>query len=175
MELESLNKVFTEKDVEEVSNKILKSTIEKIKDELSERFYNDTECFLYEHYSNVSDRIHKELIDEITEEFVKDPKAYKFFGLRKKLFNENEELLIDVLTEEAVENAIKNVILKYADEDYVFQWRWMDAILKVILENWDKLKDDKRMNSAMLREIEQLNNKINQLQKTIKDMKEIVD
>ena len=74
--METLNKVFTEKQVDEVSDKILKSTIEKIKSELSDKYYNEISSFIYEHYSNASDTIHENLIKEITDEFVNDPKNY---------------------------------------------------------------------------------------------------
>lgn len=100
--MNSLDKVFTEENVNEVSEKILKSSIEKIKEEFSNNFYHELDAFVYEHYSNAKDKIEKELIKEITEEFIKEPMNYKYAKLREKLFLENKELLVKTLTDEAI-------------------------------------------------------------------------
>jgi len=161
--MKTLNKVFTEEQVNEVSEKILKSSIEKINNDLNSRFYDEMKSFLYEHYQNVSDSIHKELIKEITEEFIKDPLLYKFAGLRQKLFNENKDLLIKTLTDEAIEKNVEDVIWQHTNQNYQFDWKWKNAIIRIILENWNKLKDDERINNGLLREIEQLKHRLNNI------------
>ena len=98
--MEELNKVFTEQQVEEVSEKILKSTIKKVKSELTNNFYNEMNDFIYQHYNNASDKIHERLIEEITDEFIAEPKDYKFLKLRQKLFNENKEVLTTILIDD---------------------------------------------------------------------------
>jgi hypothetical protein len=142
--METLNEVFTEKQVDEVSDKILKSTIEKVKSELSDKFYNEMSNFIYEHYSNASDTIHENLIKEITEEFVTEPNNYKFLKLRQKLFNENKEVLTKLLTDEAIEKTLENIIWQHTNKEYHFNWKWTEALVRIIGENWHKFKDDER-------------------------------
>ena len=172
--METLNELFTEKQVDEVSNKILKSTIEKIKSELSDKFYNEMNSFIYEHYSNASDEIHEKLIKEITDEFISDPKNYKFLKLRQKLFNENKELLTTIITDEAIEKSVENVIWQHTDKSYHFNWKWTDAIVRIIGENWHKFKDDERVNNGLLRQIEQLKSQISSLQEQLNDVRNVV-
>ena len=167
--MKALDNLFTEVQVEEVSEKILKSTIEKIKAELSDKFYNEMNSFIYEHYKNASDEIHEKLIKEITDEFISDPRGSVFSTLRQKLFNENKELLISVLTDEAIEKSVESVIWQHIDKNYYFNWKWEDAILRVIGENWHKFKDDERVNNGLLRQIENLKSQVNNLQAKLDD------
>lgn len=171
--MKELDKVFTETQVEEVSEKILKSTVEKFKDELSNKFYNEVHNFLYEHYSNISDTIHEKLINEISEEFISDPKKYKFLKLRQKLFNENKELLIKLLTDEAIEKSVENVIWQHTDKNYYFNWKWNDAIVRIIGENWHKFKDDERINDGLLRQIDQLKSQISNLREKLNEVQSL--
>lgn len=170
--MKTLNEAFTAKQVEEVSDKILKSTIEKIKSELADKFYNEMSSFIYEHYSNASDTIHEKIVSEITEEFVTDPKNYKFKKLRQKLFNENKDLLIGILTDEAIEKTVENVIWQHTDKGYHFSWKWTDAIVRIICENWHKFKNDERVNNELLRQIYQLKSQIDQLKSQISRLQE---
>ena len=172
--MKTLNEVFTEKQVDEVSDKILKSTIEKFKSELSDKFYNEMNSFIYEHYSNASEEIHEKLIKEITDEFISDPKNYKFLKLRQKLFNENKELLTAIITDEAIEKSVENVIWQHTDKNYHFNWKWTDAIVRIIGENWHKFKDDERVNNGLLRQIEQLKSQIRSLQEQLNDVRNVV-
>jgi hypothetical protein len=167
-----LDSVFTEKQVEEVSDKILKSTVEKFKSELSDNFYNGMSVFLYEHYENISEDIHRKLIDEITEEFVSRPSDYRFYKLRQKLFNENKEILVKELTDEAIQKSVSDVIWEYTDRNYSFSWKWKDAIVKIIIENWHQLKDDERINNGLLRQIEQLRSQVNCLREKFNSLRE---
>ena len=88
--MESLNKLFTEEQVNDVATKILKLSVEKINDELRNKFVHEVESWIYEHYLNSKNKIESDLIKEITEEFVKNPMQYKFSALREKLFLENK-------------------------------------------------------------------------------------
>jgi hypothetical protein len=172
--METLNEVFTEKQVDEVSDKILKSTIEKVKSELSDKFYNEMSSFIYEHYSNASDTIHENLIKEITEEFVTEPNNYKFLKLRQKLFNENKEVLTKLLTDEAIEKTLENVIWQHTNKEYHFNWKWTEALVRIIGENWHKFKDDERVNNGLLRQIDQLKSQISHLQEKLNDVQNVV-
>ena len=154
--MESLNKVFTEQQVNEVADKILKSSIEKIKDELSTKFYDEIGSFLDEHYSNKKDQIEKKLIEQITEEYLKNPMLFKYAKLREKMFLENKELLTKTLTDEAIANSVEDVMLQYTHRDYHFSWRWKDEIVRIVLSNWHLFKDDERVNNGLLRQIENL-------------------
>ena len=171
--MKTLNDVFTEKQVEDVSEKILKSTIEKFKSELSDRFYDQMNAFLFEHYDNVSEDIHRKLIDEITEEFVSNPTNYKFLKLRQKLFNENKEMLVKTLTDEAIEKSVNNLIWDYTDHSYSFSWKWKEAMVKIIVENWDKLKDDEIITNQLLRQISQLKSQVSSLQEKLNNVQNV--
>lgn len=173
--METLNKVFTEEQVAEVSDKILKATLGKLTDELNHKFYNEMGNFIYEHYSNASDEIHRQLIKEITEEFVKEPKNYKFAELRKKLFNENKELLVKTLTDEAIEKSVEDVIQNYTHRDYNFHWQWKEAIVRIVLANWNTLKEDERIKNSFGREIDNLKRQIQRLQEQLQAVQTIVE
>lgn len=160
-------KIFTEKEVEEISDKILKKSIDKITHDLSHNFYDELNGFLYEHYQNVSKDIENDLISKITEDFIERPSDYKFLNLRKKIFNENKEKIIPILTEEAILNSLENIIWKHIDKNYHFSWKWTESIAGFILNNWNKLKSDERINNHLLNEIEKLKEKNRTLQTII--------
>lgn len=169
--MEKLNKVFTEQQVKEVSEKILKQTIKKVKSELTNNFYNEMDDFIYQHYNNASDKIHERLIEEITDEFIAEPKDNKFLKLRQKLFNENKEVLTTILIDEAIKKSVENIIWQYTDKSYYFNYIWTDAIVRIIGENWHKFKDDERINNGLLRQIERLKSQISDLQVKLNDEK----
>lgn len=168
--MENLNKVFTEQQVNDISSKVLKTSIAKITDELQGKFSQEMESWIYEHYLNVKNKIEKELIRDITEEFVQDPMQYKFAKLREKLFLENKELLVKTLTDEAIMLSVENVLEKYTHRNHQFDWKWKDAILKFISENWHKFKDDERVNSGLIRDIDMLKSQINILKMKINEL-----
>ena len=165
--MESLNKLFTEEQINEVSNKILKESITKITDELQGKFCQELESWIYEHYLNSKQKIEKNLIAEIVEKFVENPMDTKFSNLRKKLFLENKELLTGTLTDEAIMLSVETVIKKYTNGDYYFHWQWKDAIIRIIGENWHEFKDDERVNNGLLRQIESLKSQVNSLQQKL--------
>jgi hypothetical protein len=166
-QMESLNKLFTEEQVNHASTKVLKASITKITDELQGKFSEEIESWIYEHYLNSKSKIENELIKEITEEFIKNPMQYKFGKLREKLFLDNKELLTKTLTDEAIMLSVENVIENYTHRNYQFSWRWIDAILEIIAKNWHKFRDDERVNNGLLRKIEMLKSNINDLKQSI--------
>jgi len=168
--MKKLNKIFTEDQVIDVANKILKKTIEKTKDELSNTFYNELENFLYEHYTNCNDKIKNNLIKEITEQFITNPDDYKFKELRDKIFYENKDKILPTLTEEAIKHCMENILLKYTHRNYMFDWQWKDGIVNIILTNWDKFKNDERISMQFGREIDRLNSRIINLQEKLNDI-----
>ena len=111
--MESLNKLFTEDQINDTSTKILKASITKITDELQGKFSQEMESWIYEHYLNSKSKIENDLIKEITEEFIQKPMQYKFAKLREKLFLENKDFLTKTLTDEAIMLSVENVIENY--------------------------------------------------------------
>ena len=168
--MDSLDKVFTEEQVNEVSQKILKSTISKITDEISNKFYHELDNYIYDHYTNTKSRVEKSLIEEITEQFILDPNNSKYYNLRKKLFSENKDLLIKTLSDESIYESVENVIEKYTHRDYTFNWRWKEAILRIIAENWHLFKDDERIHSQLLRENQSLKDQIARMREKIESI-----
>lgn len=169
--MESLNEVFTEQQVNEVADKILKSSIEKVKDELSTKFYDEISSFLDEHYSNKKDEIEKKLIEQITEKYISEPTLFKYTELRRVMFLENKEMLTKTLTDEAIANSVEDVILQYTHRDYHFSWRWKDEIVRIILSNWHLFKDDERVNNGLLRQIENLKSQVANLRQELNEAK----
>lgn len=172
--MESLNKVFTEEQVNEVSTKILKSSITKITDELQGKFSQELESWIYEHYLNSKSQIEGNLITEIVDEFIKNPMQYKFAKLRQKLFLENKDFLTKTLTDEAIMLSVENVIENYTHRNYQFDWKWKDAIIRIIGENWHKFKDDERVNNGLLHQIENLKSQVNNLQQKLNDVENVI-
>lgn len=173
-QMESLDKVFTEEQVNDASTKILKASITKITDELQGKFSDEMESWIYEHYLNSKSKIESELIRDITEDFIQNPMQYKFAKLREKLFLENKDLLTKTLTDEAIMLSVENVIENYTHRNYQFEWRWKDAIVKIIGENWHKFKDDERVNNGLLRQIENLKSQVNSLQQKLNDVENVI-
>lgn len=170
--MDSLNQIFTEQEVNDVANKILNSSIEKVKDELSNKFYSEMSSFLDEHYLNKKNEIEKKLIDQIADNYISEPTLYKFSALRQKMFLENKDLIVKTLSEEAIKNSVEDVIMQYTHRDYNFSWKWKDEIVRVILSNWNLFKEDERINDRLLHEIERLKNQISNLQYQLNEVNE---
>ena len=162
--------IYNEEEISKLADTFAKKTTDKLKDDLLGDIYNNVSQYLYEHYDNFKNKIEAELIKSICEEYVKTPAEYKFADLRKKIFNENKEELTKILTDEAIEKSVEDVIEKYTHRDYHFNWRWKDAIVRIILENWDKFKDDERIQMQFGRELDNRNYQIEQLKRQLEEI-----
>lgn len=167
--MENLKEIFTEQEVIEVSEKILSKTIDRIKNEIEGKFYNEMKDFLYQHYDNISDDVHKKLIQEISDEFISDPNNYKFVSLRRKMFDENKDLMIDILTDEFIKNKMEDVFWQRFNNDNFFKFKWVEGIVKLISENYNEIIKDESINSALLKEIKNLKEKNIYLQNKINE------
>lgn len=170
-----MRNVFEEEEVNNLVDKFTKDTVDKLKPNLLDDVYQTVSDYLYEHYQNIQDKIEAELIRSICETFVRNPMEYKFAELRKKIFNENKEELTSLLTEEGIDKSVDIVMNKYTSKDYYFEWKWKDNIAEFILDNWNKFKDDKRIESALLRKIENQENYINKLKNKLSEIGGIVE
>lgn len=168
--MENLDKVFIEQDVVDVSNKILSKTIEEIKNELSNSFYDEMGSYLYEQYDNVKDKIKKELIQELADEFVKDPTNYKYSAIRKKLFEENKELLTAAVSKELMEKGISDVVWGYLSEGNMFNWRWAEYVARFIKENIFDLVGNSYVGDKLLLQIRSQQQTINYLNQRVSDL-----
>ena len=167
--METLKQIITQEQSEMVAGKIINKTIEDIKDKLSNEFYTQMQDCLYEHYENFKNGIHAELLAEITEEYIKDPASYKFRALRDKIFTEHKDEILNSLTDQSIQNSLEKIILDYTHKNYSFAWQWKEGIAKFILSHWHELKDDERINSVLLRQIENLKSQVDYLNQKIKD------
>lgn len=167
--MKALNKVFTKEQVVEAANRIFKTTIEKVKDELDGSFYQEMDSFLADHYDKAKKTIENELIKEIADTFIANPTEYKYATLRNRMFEENKDKFIPLLTNDAIFKSVEQVIMNYTHSDYLFDWQWKDGIVRIIADNWHLFKDDERVNNGLLRKIDQLNNHIKGLQAKIRD------
>ncbi len=164
--------LFDEKTVEELAGKILDGLSTKIKTDIGNSFYDHYEQYLYEHYENAKDKIEKNLIENIADQFIENPKDYKYESLRRKIWDENKKELTNVLTYEAIQDSVENVILRYTYRDYHFSWKWKDGIAEFVLKNWDKFKDDQRIKDAFGRELDRKNNYIECLKEKLLELGE---
>jgi len=165
--METLKKVFTEADVEIGAERVLTAAIYKITETLSGSFYHEMESYLHEFYINAKDKIHEELIKEISDEYISNPADYKFDVLRKKMFLENKDLLVETLTDAAISENVNAVIWRHLGSEYHFSWKWKDAIAAFAVENYAKLKDDDRIKCEMIKRIERSENTIKHLEAII--------
>lgn len=170
-----MNQLFTEKQVEELGEKVLADVRDKVKEQIGDAIYSHLGSFLYEHYTNMGDKIKGELIKEITEQYIKNPKDYNYKDLRRKIWEENKNEIVKTLTDEAIKDSVENVIMEYTHRDYFFSWQWKDNIVKIILKNWDKFKDDERIKAQFGRELENRQSYINSLEQQLKEIKNIAE
>lgn len=167
--MNSLDKLFTEEQVVTVSDKILAKVLPDIQKNLTSVFYKELQEYLFEHYENSSDEIKRSLIKDLSDNFVQDPKNYKFKSIRDKLFTENKEVLTKVLTEEFVESAVTSLILfKFSDNNFD-GYRWKEGVVTFIKQNWNTFKDDTIIENSLLNVIKQLNYRIESLESALKE------
>ena len=171
----TLDKLYTEKQVEELGEKVLADVRDNVKEQIGDAIYSHLSCFLYEHYTNMRDKIKGELIQEITEKYVKNPKDYDYKDLRRKLWEENKNEIVKTLTDEVIKDSVENVIMEHTHRDYHFNWQWKDHIVRIILKNWDKFKDDERIKEAFGRELDNRQSYINSLKQQLEEIKSIAD
>ena len=175
MNEEKYNLIMSERQVVDIAEKILAETRDKIKEQVGDKFYDELGGLLYEHYTNHKERVEEELIKEITEQFVKEPNLYKFKDLRRKIWNENKDEIVKTLTDEAIKDSVENVIQQYTHRDYHFDWQWKDNIVKIILENWDKFKDDERIKQAFGRELDNRQSYVESLERQLEEIRSITE
>jgi len=167
--MKALDKIFTEKQSEEIAQKILARVSDKIKNELTNSFIHETEEWLYEQYINTGDRIKKDLITQIAGGYVSSPANFDFQAIRDKIWAEHKDKILPSLTDEMITANISNIFKRYCDKNYCFNWQWKDDITAFILANWDSFKDDERIANGLGREIERLKYRIQSLENELKD------
>jgi len=167
-----MDKLYNEKKVEELSEKVITSVKEKIQEDVSNSIYQELSNYLYDHYENAKNRVEKELIEQITEEFVKDKKAYKYKKLRDKIFIENRGELTRQLTEEKIFESIEKMVCGYTHKEHAFKWRWEEGIAKIIIKNIDKFKENERIQKMFAIELERKQSRINWLEEKLRNVED---
>jgi hypothetical protein len=165
--MENLNKLFTEEQVENVSEKILLNLKERIKDQIADSFYKETHNYLHEHYDNFKNGLKQDLIKEITDEYISNPANYQFRALRDRLFEENKDAILPALTDQVIKQSMEKILYEYTHTNAQFSWKWKEGIANLIIKNWDLFKDDERINNVFRREKENLEAKMVELKKRI--------
>ena len=166
--------MYSEKDVELLAKKTLEKITESVKSDIADKFYNEMSDYLYEHYLNIDDRVKDDLINQISDNFIQNPKEYKYKKLRDKLFEDNKEMLISLLTDEAIFNCVETVIQNYSHKSFSFSWQWHDAIAKIIIKNVDSFLDIERVQDMFARELNQKNNRIESLERRLSEIENCV-
>ena len=167
--------VYKEEDVIKLADEFAKKSVDKLKGDLVDAFYQDVSNYLHEHYQNNQNRIERQLISSICEEYVKDPKNYKFADLRKKMFLENKEEIVKTLSDEAIASSVENVIEQRISRDYHFEWRWKDGIAKFVVENLEMFKEDKRVQEWITRDIKRRDDRIAWLEEKLREVSDVLN
>jgi hypothetical protein len=165
--MKTLQLLYDETICNEIAEKILTKTKEKIKEQIADELYTEISGYFYEHYLNNKDKIKGELLKEISDEYVDNPENYQFRELRKKIFEENKDIIVGSLTNHAILHNMEIILKSYTSEGYTFHWMWKDGIVTLIRDNWDLFKDDERIVSGLGRVIENLKYKNQQLQERL--------
>lgn len=166
--------LFEEKQVEELAEKVLGKVKQTIKDDIADKLYTELSAYLYEHYTNATDKIKQNLVDQITEEFVKNPMDYKFAKLREKLFQENKDEIVKLLTDEQIFLNVEMIIWDYSHREHSFKWKWEEAVSKFIIKHIDDFKDNERIQAMFGRENDRLKRVINALEAKIKEIEDVL-
>lgn len=162
--MESLDTIFPQNKVEEISNEILKKSIKNITDNLSDNFYNTMSMYLYEHYENNKDKIIQQLVNEFSDKFISDPNNYKYRSFRDKLLEEHKDKIIQSLTEPIIISNIEYCLGMLTDPKYVFSFQWNEYIAKFIINNISLFENDNHVQSVMIKSISALKQQIMDLQ-----------
>lgn len=162
---------LTEETVNKIVEEFLNKTGLKLQKILIDDSFSEIRDFIDQVYQNAIDEKEQEYINKIFKKYLNDPTYYKYSEIRKCLFEENKENLIKSLTDDAIIKTMENYFLKYTHRDNYFHWQWLDGIANIILENFDKFKDDDRINNRFLRELERRDSKIEALKEEIRDLK----
>lgn len=164
-----------EKDVEIVAEKVLAKIRDKIKDQIADEFYAEYRVCLEEHYTNHKDKIDERLITEISNQFAKDPKSYKYLEIRKRLYAENKTEIDKLITEDVIKEGMQDALGIYTCGAFHMDWRWKDGIVGLILRNWDNFEDDERIKAAFGNHLEQKQSRIDELENRILEIASALD
>ena len=164
-------KIFgSAEEVSLVAGKVLDKVKDGIKKDIADEFYTEFSNFLYEHYQNFKDKIEKELISEIADEFIADSTSYKYKVLRERIYEEHKIEIEKVLTSDVIEEGMSNILLSRTSNTFFFNWQWKDGIVKLVLSNWNKFRDDERIAMAFGCELERKESRIKALEEQIEEM-----
>jgi polyhydroxyalkanoate synthesis regulator phasin len=169
-----LKTYFPPKKVEELAKEIIKEAT-KQHDEAIQTFYNSLENSLYEHYENLEERVKYNLIREITEEFVKNPKDSRFKDLRIKLFKENQDLFIPLLTEEQVTKEVEDVLFEYTFRPHYWNNRWNEKIANFILKNINDYAENETIRRVFTDQLKNQKHEINRLKDKISELTNVLE
>lgn len=164
-------KIFNEKDIEQTAKKFIDDVKDDFEKVVFGKIYDRLEDYIYEHYSNASDKIEGELISKLADEYVQNPKEYKYEAIRKKLFEENKETIVENLQNHAILKTVESIILDYSNTDYYFNWQWHKGITDIIMENLYTLLE-RGVENKLLEELRILKRNNELLQKRINVLEE---
>ncbi len=167
-----MSELFTEDQVKELAQKTLDKVSQKVREEFVDSFYDQVSMFLEDHYQNARERIDDRLIEQIAERFRKDPSGHKFRDLRLKMFEENQESVTALLTDEVLERGVERVILEHTNKEYWFEWKWKDQIAQFIANNWELFENDKRIGESFVRRFGQQEGQIKYLKERLGELDE---
>lgn len=161
---------LTEELVSEITDKFINEVGLKLRKILIDDSFQEIRDCIDQIYQNAIDAKEQEYIDKISCKFIEKPNSYKFRKLRDILFDENKEIIIKHLNDHAIEETVESIILKNVDVKNYFNWQWKDSIVNIILENFETIKDDDRIQTNFIKEIKNKDNEIRRLQSKVDDL-----
>ena len=167
--------LFTEAQVTELANKLYEKRYEKMIGDFDTHFYDDIQDFLYEHYENATDKIKRNLLHNLCKEFIQDPENNKYSNLRQKLFQENKEMLTNILTDDAIKTSVDKAINHWTHKEHPFHWKYKEGIVNFIVDNKELFEDDTWINKSFLLKFNRQDDIIRQLKNEINELKEVQD
>ena len=154
------------------ANKLARRILEELKDELveiiGEGLFSQYSSHLDECYRSTKSHIEEELISSIVDEFIENPKDYKFSKLRTKLFRENKKTLTEVLTKDAIYNEVCKIIIGKIDKKKNdLAWQWRKGIGRFIRNNYNLFQNDKTIMADHVAEIKKIKDENKLLRKAL--------
>ena len=101
---ETIGKIIPEEDVEKIATEALAGTFKKASEYLLHDFYDVCQSYLSEHFSNLEDKIWREVSNQIMRGYSEGKwSKYNHKELRETLLKENKEQIIKDLNQDLVE------------------------------------------------------------------------
>lgn len=165
----NIDELIKSNDFEKLSSKF----VEKVLPELFEAIRYEIETFALEQYDNIKDKIERDLISQIANEYNREPDGYKFQALRRKMFLENKDAVLALMVDEVVEQNLEKILLERCDDKYYFKWQWMQGVANFILKNFTLFEGNQNFEFIFKNRIQVLEDEVARLRDKLNKYEDI--